>query len=439
VWALVAFLVFTTAAWSAQIRVATYNIQFLSTDVVNQGDRLSKLREVIALLGAHVIGLQEIADRAALERVFPPTEWHLVIDDDSTDVQDLAVAVRKPLRVVGLPPDLDADDEHFLFAHESETLFPNRRDLLAVTVQLPDESATFVVLVHHGKSRAGGRATTDVRREGAARAMLRVFERDFDDKDFILLGAFNDNPDDCSLNILETGDPNAPGGPEEIDGPFLANLTEPLMAAGHVSHGKGPGNIVGEQVNTLDPASRQRNNLARGTNQHTGMILFDQILIPVRMREQYVEGSAQVFNHASALRAAEPTRASDHLPVFADFVFGGTEPPPPPVAAVRIRALLSNPDGPDDGREQVTIGNETADEVNLVGWMLRDRAGNRFTLSGVIPAQQQLTLTMQEFSMPLNNSGDDVSLIDPQGQVRDHVSYSAAQAPPGQLVTFEQP
>jgi hypothetical protein len=178
---LVALLIFTTAAWSAQIRVATYNIQFLSTEVVNQGDRLSNLQEVIALLDAHVIGLQEIADRAALERVFPPTEWHLVIDDDSTDAQDLAVAVRKPLRVVGIPPDLDADDEHFLFAHESETFFPNRRDLLAVTVQLPDESATFVVMVHHGKSRAGGRAATDFRREGAARAMIQVLERDFDD------------------------------------------------------------------------------------------------------------------------------------------------------------------------------------------------------------------------------------------------------------------
>jgi hypothetical protein len=71
-------LAITTAAWSAQVRVATYNIQFLSTDVVNQGDRLNKLRDVITVLDAHVIGLQEIADRAALERVFPPTEWHLV-------------------------------------------------------------------------------------------------------------------------------------------------------------------------------------------------------------------------------------------------------------------------------------------------------------------------------------------------------------------------
>jgi endonuclease/exonuclease/phosphatase family metal-dependent hydrolase len=200
-------LCLTTAAWSAQVRVATYNIQFLSADVVNQGDRLTKLREVITVLDAHVIGLQDITDRAALEHVFPPTEWHLVINDDSPDVQDLAVAVRKPLWVVGLPADLDADDKHFLFAHETETLFPNRRDLLAVTVQLPDESATFVVMVHHGKSRAGGRATIDPRREGAARAMMQVFERDFDDQDFILLGDFNDNPDDRSLNILETVTP----------------------------------------------------------------------------------------------------------------------------------------------------------------------------------------------------------------------------------------
>jgi hypothetical protein len=288
--------------------------------------------------------------------VFPPAEWHLVIDDDSTDAQDLAVAVRKPLRGVGLPPDLDADEEYFLFTHESETRFPNWRELLTMTVQLPDESATFVVMVPHGKSWAGGRATTDVRREGAAHAKLRVYERDF-----------NDNPDDRSLNILETGDPNARGGPEEIDGPFLTNLTEPLMAASHVSQGKSAMDIVGDQIDTLDPMRRQRNNVARGTNQHTGMILLDQIPIPVRMRERQGDGSTKVFNHASVLRGSEQTRASDHLPMSADFIFGGVEPPPPPVAVVRILSLLPNPNGPDEGREQVTIDNGTAEEVDLAG------------------------------------------------------------------------
>jgi hypothetical protein len=53
---------------------------------------------------------------------------------------------------------------------------------------------------------------------------------------------------------------------------------------------------------TTDP---RREGAARGTDQHTGAILFDQILIPVRMRARYVEGSAKVFNHASALRGSE--------------------------------------------------------------------------------------------------------------------------------------
>jgi Lamin Tail Domain len=167
------------------------------------------------------------------------------------------------------------------------------------------------------------------------------------------------------------------------------------------------------------------------------MVLFDQILIPVRMRDRYVDGCAKVFNHASALRDSEQTRASDHLPVFADFVFGGVEPPPPPVAAVRMLSLLPNPEGPDEGRERVTLGNGTAEEVDLAGWLLRDRAGNRFALEGVIPARDQLTITMRAFSMPLNNSGDDVSLIDPQGQERHHVSYSSAQAGSGAVVIVE--
>jgi hypothetical protein len=35
------------------------------------------------------------------------------------------------------------------------------------------------------------------------------------------------------------------------------------------------------------------------------------------------------------------------------------------------------PDGPDEGREQVTLGNGTTEEFDLTGWMLRDRAGKR--------------------------------------------------------------
>jgi hypothetical protein len=46
-------------------------------------------------------------------------------------------------------------------------------------------------------------------------------------------------------------------------------------------------------------------------------------------------------------------------------------------------------------------------------------------------------ITMREFSMPLNNAGDAVSLFDAQGQIRHHVSYSVAQAATGQVRTFK--
>ena len=79
---------------------------------------------------------------------------------------------------------------------------------------------------------------------------------------------------------------------------------------------------------------------------------------------------------------------------------------------VEIAALLPNPTGKDEGNEQVVIRNATDTAVDLAGWTLRDRAGNVFALSGTVPARGKLTVTMTEPTMPLNNDGDEVVLID---------------------------
>jgi endonuclease/exonuclease/phosphatase family metal-dependent hydrolase len=314
-------LTFTPLAAQQNVRVASYNIKFLSTGITTEGDRLEKLKQVIALLDADVLGLQEIDDRAALELVFPPADWDIFIDDDSGDAQDEAIVVRHPLKIKA--PDLDADDEDFLFAGAAhDTLFPNRRDLLVAEVEIPNTPVTFFVMVHHAKSRLGGRAVTDPRREGAAAALVQVLEERFDERDFVLLGDFNDNPDDRSLNILETGNPTAAGGIEEEDGPFLINLMDVLVAADHVSHGRDALDISDDRINTVDQGSRVRNDINRGNNTHTGDILFDQLLIPMRMKDRYVAGSAKVFDRPVALEGPANTQASDHLPVFADFVLG---------------------------------------------------------------------------------------------------------------------
>jgi endonuclease YncB( thermonuclease family) len=104
---------------------------------------------------------------------------------------------------------------------------------------------------------------------------------------------------------------------------------------------------------------------------------------------------------------------------------------------VEIIALLPNPAGPDRGHEEVTLANSTAEEINLVGWKLRDRAGNQFSLSGTIPAMSKRVIQMTDPSMPLNNDGDDLFLIDGSGAVRIRVSYSENQVAEGRQIEFQ--
>jgi endonuclease/exonuclease/phosphatase family metal-dependent hydrolase len=419
--------------------VASYNIKFLSTNVQTQGDRQQKLRDVIDLLDADVIGLQEIDNRAALQLLFPPADWQIIIDDDSGENQDVALVVRRPFTALGFDANLDADDQHFLFPNSQDNqFFPDRRDVLFAEIQPPGGAATFFVLVVHAKSRFDGRATTDFRREEAARRLIQALEQRFDDRDFILLGDFNDNPDDRSLNILETGDPNAPGGAEEGEedsGPFLINLMQPLVAADRVSHGRNTANIDNDRVDTIDPGSRARNNDHRGEDVNTGDILFDQILIPLRMLPRYVGASAQVFDSAVAARGNNTTRASDHLPVSAEFTVGAPEPDTGGTG-LRIISLLPDPIGADQGREQVILRNTGMMPINLTGWRLRDRAQNEFALTGMIGAGATSTITITTSSMPLNNSGDEVRAVDPQGLVRHQVQYQASQVQPGVTISF---
>lgn len=432
---LLSVLVLAPAQAQQQVRIATYNIKFLKASISDA--RAASIRHVIETLDADIIGLQEIADRAALQRVFDPAAWDIIIDDDSGDAQDVALVVRRPLRVLGMSSDLDADDEHFLFSGpENESSFPNRRDLLCVQVEIPGEVQPLFVMVHHAKSRLGGRAATDPRREAAALAILSKLEHDFDGRRFAIVGDCNDNPDDRSMNILEAGQPAAAGGPEEIQGPFLLNLCEPLVALDHVSWGLRASDVVDGRIDTVRPGSRQKNNSERGTAGHVSPILFDQILIPVSMGPLCMSGSARVFDDPAAILGGADA-ASDHLPVYADLVFPGPpEPEPPPVAGVVISRLLPDPQGDDRGREEVELRNSGAAAVNLDGWRLRDRAGNEFSLGGQLRVGEIMTFVLPAGELPLNNGGDEVSLLDAQGTIVHHVSYTAAQVRSGASVVF---
>lgn len=316
---------------ATEVRVASYNIRFLSTDVAAQGDRLANLRDVIERLDADVIGLQEIGSRSALELLFPVDRWHLVIDDDREEEHHLAMAVRRPLAPLGIHGG-NADDEDYLFPDPRlDYLFPERRDVLAVEIALPETVQTLTVMTHHAKSRYGGRQRTEVVRVGEACLLVDLLRERYAARPFVLLGDFNDNPDDRSLNILETGDQRAEAGKSTAPGAFLVNLMEPLLAEGRVSWGRTKENLTadGNRVETIDPTARRRNHESRAMPDSESQrpdvqysdILFDQILIPPRLLPWVVPASVRVFDHPAAVRADYfRNMASDHLPVSVDLL-----------------------------------------------------------------------------------------------------------------------
>jgi|TARA_B100000959_G_scaffold124095_1_gene130325 endonuclease YncB( thermonuclease family) len=109
---------------------------------------------------------------------------------------------------------------------------------------------------------------------------------------------------------------------------------------------------------------------------------------------------------------------------------GGPKPKP---GAVRIVSLLPNPKGKDEGNEQVTLANTTKKNVSLRGWLLRDKRRNTYKLTGSIKANGRLVITLKNNSMPLNNQGDTITLMEGK-TVRQTVSYNKRQAGDGAVV-----
>ena len=71
--------------------------------------------------------------------------------------------------------------------------------------------------------------------------------------------------------------------------------------------------------------------------------------------------------------------------------------------------------------------NTSKKAVSLRDWSLRDKAKNVYGLSGSIAANRRRVITMKNNSMPLNNDGDTVMLV--QGNTSRHtVSYNKNQA-----------
>jgi endonuclease/exonuclease/phosphatase family metal-dependent hydrolase len=331
----VAALVLTGAAlWlqsSAQAgrqgvtRVMTYNVEWFSEDA--DAGRVANLRAVLAETAPDVVGLQEIQSRKALAQIFPSGEWQIGIADDPNEAQELAIAVRKPHVLVGT--------ELLFRAPALDPAFPNGRDVLRAVVQTP-EGAQLVVYVVHMKSRSGGRSATDWQRETAAGLLASYIAGRRDEPNAIVVGDFNDAPDDRSVNILETGDLLAAAGPAKPR--LLHNLTEGLADRDFVTYGVNDLYEEGKTLKAVAKGAQQENARLRGKDYRypddvrVKQTFMDQLLATPALAKSWT-GRVVVYSGAAAVRgeggrtqvangvpdySKKGTLASDHLPVYAD-------------------------------------------------------------------------------------------------------------------------
>jgi len=118
----------------------------------------------------------------------------------------------------------------------------------------------------------------------------------------------------------------------------------------------------------------------------------------------------------------------------------GPGPGPEPAGAehaVRIVAALPNPVGPAPERETVTLINAGAQDLDLTGWALADRLGQRMPLDpATLPAGETVRIVLRP-PVQLGNRGGLVTLLDPAGLKADGVAYTQEQASTqGQTIVF---
>ncbi|MCU7726184.1 DUF2278 family protein [Actinoplanes sp. KI2] len=101
--------------------------------------------------------------------------------------------------------------------------------------------------------------------------------------------------------------------------------------------------------------------------------------------------------------------------------------PDEPDHLVRVVAALVNPVGPAPEHETVTLLNTSPGEIDLSGWQIVDRAGNRSALAGRLGAGETARVAVAP-PVQLGNRGGTITLLDARGLKVDGVAYTSDQS-----------
>jgi endonuclease G len=124
------------------------------------------------------------------------------------------------------------------------------------------------------------------------------------------------------------------------------------------------------------------------------------------------------------------TRIAPYLPWIGEVTAapGGGLSAATPAARLWIAAVMANPAGDDRGREWVELRNDSAAEIALTGWSLRDAQGGTEALSGTVAARSTRRVTLPAGSrVQLSNREDTVSLLNGSTVVHE-ISWSTTMS-----------
>ena len=107
-------------------------------------------------------------------------------------------------------------------------------------------------------------------------------------------------------------------------------------------------------------------------------------------------------------------------------------PPMPPIdASIRINEILPNPTGKDASKEWIELFNFGSGVIDLADWTLVTASGRSANLKGMLSKNDFIVIPL-----PLRNTTDTVSLLDPSKNIISEVSYE--KAPDGNSLNFSK-
>jgi hypothetical protein len=146
---------------------------------------------------------------------------------------------------------------------------------------------------------------------------------------------------------------------------------------------------------------------------------------------QNPDGTPRAKNSLVAQTPPTPEIESEEKPKIR------VEPEPKPViypSGILINEILPSPEGPDEKEEWIEIFNQNNFEVDLSEWQIVDTVGKTtnfsFSMGTKILAQGFSVISRPITKITLNNDGDALNLIQPNGKIIDSVTYE--KAPRGQ-------